>query len=88
MVQEVRTRTIFEDAGHSWLMVSKAELVDLGIHGEISPFSYQKDGFAFLEEDCDLGAYKEALRSRGIELSFERVYHVESPVRSFHDYCA
>lgn len=86
MVQEVRTRTIFEDAGHAWLEVSRAELVELGIQGEISPFSYQKGGDVFLEEDCDLGVYVGALKARGIELKFDRVYHDRSPVRGFHSY--
>lgn len=58
MAQEVRTRTIFEDAGHSWLMVSKAELVELGIQSEISPFPTKKTASPFLRRIVILGFTK------------------------------
>jgi hypothetical protein len=55
----------FEDAGHGWLRVPRSELEDLGVAGEISTCSYQRLGYAYLEEDCDLGKFLRAKRVGG-----------------------
>ena len=54
--------TIHEDAGHGWMAVPVGEIMELGIYGEISKCSYRSaDGrTAYLEEDCDLGAFMRA----------------------------
>lgn len=49
-----------EDAAHGWLRVSKTELHNLGIADKISAFSYQKNDFAYLEEDSDLALFLRA----------------------------
>jgi hypothetical protein len=46
--------TFYEDPGHGWLEVQTVELVELGIVGDITPYSYLKGTLAYLEEDCDL----------------------------------
>lgn len=54
--------TFFEDSGHGWLRVPKAELRALGIADMISSCSYQSMGgaMAYLEEDCDLSTFMRA----------------------------
>jgi len=49
--------TFYEDPGHGWLRVPLAELAELGIEGAITPYSYQDNEFAYLEEDCDAAAF-------------------------------
>lgn len=56
----------FSDPGHGWARVPRAKLVKLGIADKISSFSYQKGVNVYLEEDCDLSVYIEALKARGI----------------------
>lgn len=55
---------IFDDPGHGWLKVPVSLLEKLGIADKITPYSYRRGDFAYLEEDCDAGtfivAYKEA----------------------------
>jgi hypothetical protein len=56
----MRTRNKYQkynDAGHGWLRVSKEELSRLGIAGFISPYSYQKGKYAYLEEDLDASTF-------------------------------
>ena len=47
----------YSDAGHGWLRVKLAELDALGIRDDISAFSYADSVYAYLEEDCDMGAF-------------------------------
>ena len=49
------------DAGHGWLEVSLQELKDLNLIHKISNYSYINGPNAYLEEDCDLGTFVEAL---------------------------
>ena len=56
--------TMHTDPGHGWLEVDRAELVALGILGDISPYSYQRGDKVYLEEDCDFSRFllaKEAI---------------------------
>jgi len=48
-----RSYVFYEDAGHGWLKVERAELVKLGIARYITSFSYQRGVHVYLEEDQD-----------------------------------
>jgi hypothetical protein len=83
------------DNGHGWLRVTIAELSKLGIAKKVSAFSYMRAGFAYLEEDLDLGLFVSAkypadatLRSH-IEqgLIVVRTIDGESKIRGFDHYC-
>ncbi len=50
----------YSDGGHGWIKVSIDELKKLGIHEKISNYSYMKNGYAYLEEDCDLSLFFKA----------------------------
>lgn len=51
----------FHDPGHGWLEVEFSELLELGIHQEISGYSYVSGSKVYLEEDCDQSAFFVAL---------------------------
>jgi hypothetical protein len=57
----MKNLTIYSDAGHAWLKVKKAELLVLGIADKITAYSYQYKEWAYLEEDCDLSRFAEAI---------------------------
>jgi hypothetical protein len=59
--------TFITDPAHGWLTVSLAELQDLGIADDISPFSYisTSKGVAYLEEDCDALRF---IRAKGVDI--------------------
>lgn len=67
-----KTKTIkfYGDPGHGWAKVKKAELEKLGIAQLISACSYERGDYAYLEEDCDLSTYIDALRARGFTYKF------------------
>ncbi len=47
----MKTYTFYQDPGHGWLKVPKSELEP--IKDKISPFSYMRGDWAYLEEDLD-----------------------------------
>ena len=58
------TYTYHQDPGHGWLEVPKAEIERLGIAAEISHYSYQRSGTVYLEEDCDLKKFIDAMKEQ------------------------
>lgn len=51
----------WEDAGHGWLQVPMQLCDKLAISNKISKFSYLSRGFYYLEEDCDLSLFLNAI---------------------------
>ena len=62
----------YTDAGHGWFKVDRALLDKLGIAGDISPYSYQRKGSVYLEEDCDAGRLFKALDGEGIPWTYKQ----------------
>ena len=52
--------TYFKDPGHGWLRVKRTELESLGIAGDITPYSYAKGQWVYLEEDLDMATFMKA----------------------------
>lgn len=50
----IRKFNCYADPGHAWLKVPMKLLAVLGIGDEITPFSYMRGDYAYLEEDCDV----------------------------------
>lgn len=55
-----KTFNFLSDPGHGWVKVPKRLLSDLLIASKISRYSYERDGFAYLEEDCDASTFHKA----------------------------
>jgi len=84
-------KTFFEDAGHGWLAVKRAELVKLGILDKITRYSYERGATVYLEEDCDLSTYADAIKAKGVDFKefwagVKRSYADYSPVRSYKSF--
>ena len=61
------TYSFHSDAGHGWLKVSIDELKRLKLMDKISPYSYRKGNYAYLEEDSDASQFinlKKALKEK------------------------
>ena len=78
----------YSDPGHAWLRVPIMTLVRLEIAGKISPYSYWRKGYAYLEEDCDAGLLIKALQDKGYKPKFrERVTRDKrSRIRNYENY--
>lgn len=59
--------------GHGYLVAEKAMLRQLGIADKISDCSYQHNGSAYLEEDCDAPLFIAAMEKAGFEVSYHSV---------------
>lgn len=75
---ETLTYTIpfISDPGHGWGRVVRGAIEDVGIADQISQYSYQDDVFVYLEEDCDLYLFINALEQRGYKVKLD-THHVE-----------
>ena len=64
LTQQPDKVVFFSDPGHGWLRVKRAEIDKLDLMSKISPYSYQSDDghYVYLEEDCDLARYADALK--------------------------
>lgn len=47
----------FNDPAHGWLRVTRLELYRLGILDKVSSYSYERNGWVYLEEDGDLNTF-------------------------------
>lgn len=78
----------YSDPGHGWLAVNYDELVELGIQDKISSYSYVKGNTVYLEEDCDMSHFMNAMEAKGVHI---RIHTVNEPnkdslIRSFARY--
>ena len=80
------------DAGHGWVAVKRKFLNSILNADLISPYSHQKGGTVYLEEDADLDRFVQALNSRGmmrgVDYDFIVKHHIDgrSPIRSYSSY--
>jgi hypothetical protein len=82
------TYTLIEDPGHGWLKVERIELKRLGIADKISSYSYQSDGYIYLEEDCDMTTFVLAKRALGEVCEWRTIHQDPAPVRDYESYRA
>ena len=78
----------YSDAGHGWLEVDLKELVALGVASAISRCSYIKrretGTKVYLEEDCDVARFDDAMKKKNIEYACFHVDHgIDSPIRNY-----
>ena len=88
MKKKVKKLMMFEDPGHGWCRVRRAEKLFQKVAKEITSYSYQRCDYVYLEEDYDLGLYYKACVEAGYEI--EWVYNVArermSKIRSYQHY--
>jgi len=84
----MKTFDYIQDPGHGWIKVPVALLLELSIAGDISSFSYYRDGFAYLEEDCDAARFMNAYARFGQDPKLrDRVARAKSSkIRSYFCY--
>lgn len=58
------------DPSHGWAQVPHSLIWELHLQTLISNYSYVDETYSYLEEDCDLAVLAQALRERGLGLSF------------------
>ena len=81
------TFNCYADPGHSWVRVSKDFLARLGIEKLISPYSYMRGNYAYLEEDCDYGILYTNMKDRGIGIKNKMHYSEKrSKIRNYESY--
>jgi hypothetical protein len=78
----------YSDAGHGWLEVDLKELVALGVASAISSYSYIKrtetGTKVYLEEDCDVARFDDAMKKKNIEYACFHIDHgMDSPIRNY-----
>jgi hypothetical protein len=77
-----------QDPSHGWVKVPIALLKRFGIETRITPFSYRRKAYAYLEEDCDLMTLVNELEARSIPFMYENkvAYRKHSKIRSYEHY--
>ena len=85
---EQETFDVYADPGHAWVKVPKDKLRALGIAYLITPYSYQRGEFAYLEEDADQHTFANAMwEQRGIIVKYrEHIADKLSRIRNYDHY--
>jgi hypothetical protein len=60
-----RKLTYYTDPGHGWLKVNRSDLDTLDIAHQITPYSYERGDYVYLEEDIDAQRYIDAAHAKG-----------------------
>ena len=66
-MENCRKYLFITDPGHGWLRVPLVDITDSG--APISRYSYRDHTYGYLEEDCDAGAFLQAVADMGGECS-------------------
>ena len=81
------TYRIYEDGGHAWIRVRLIELIALSLEYDITPFSYIKGQYAYLEEDCDLTKFFNTYNATtGREPKHTTIYSERCRIRNYARY--
>lgn len=81
------TVIIYSDPGHAWAKVKRSVLNNLGIANKVSPYSYQRGEYVYLEEDCDYPLLVDALHWRNTRIKcVERSSNKDSRIRGYERY--
>ena len=70
----MNTFTFYTDPGHGWIKIPMRLINSLGIEDGISSHSYYRNGFAYLEEDCDAKLFLDRMKELDIEVKFREKY--------------
>lgn len=84
-----RTFDAISDPGHGWLKVPCKLLCELDITRNITPYSYVKGEYAYLEEDCDLSTFINAMKAQRPDVQIKQRHRIadkSSRVRNYPSY--
>jgi hypothetical protein len=85
-MENTKTLKVYSDPGHAWIEVNRRD-IPLKVRRNISEYSYEKDQFVYLEEDCDAGLYIEYLKGKGFEIEYdERTTNEKSFIRQLNSF--
>ena len=86
--QTARRLTYYTDPGHGWLRVDRDDLDALDIAHKITPYSYERGPWVYLEEDQDATTYLEAARAAGWRVTTRTNNEArnDSPIRRLDRY--
>lgn len=78
----------YSDPGHGWLAVNLDELIQLGIQDKISSYSYMRGNTVYLEEDCDMAEFMNAMEAKGVQIKLNHINEPrnDSVIRSYGRY--
>ncbi len=85
----MKTLTLFfhRDAGHGWLAAKRSLLLRLGLLQKVTPYSYERGGTVYLEEDLDAGLLISHLKKTGQDYVVTIGKHFDrSPIRSYRGF--
>ena len=75
------------DGGHGWIKVEEKELINLGLAGLVTRYSYTDGVYVYLEEDLDATRFFSTLKEKGIEYKTKSIYDGDhSPIRDLARY--
>ena len=85
--------TYFQDPGHGWLRIKRQEAQRIlgESFSQITPHSYQKGDWIYLEEDQDAHLLIQAIKDQKLELIYtirEQHCNNESTIRHFDSFVA
>jgi hypothetical protein len=81
------TLNYYQDPGHGWVRVSVGLLHGLKIAEDISTYSYRRNDYAYLEEDCDLSRLLTAAQAVGITIKLKQFHtNKNSKIRGYRPY--
>lgn len=63
-----------DDSAHGWLEVPKQLIAQLRIATRISRFSYVNRNYVYLEEDCDMTLFMDAMRRMNYDFRISETY--------------
>lgn len=63
---------VYSDPGHGWAAVPLTLLQRLDLLDKITPYSYMRGKYAYLEEDCDLNTFMAAALAAGLAVEFRQ----------------
>jgi len=87
MPTRIKKIKITADPGHAWAKVKKNDLVVLGIAEKISPYSFQRGEYVYLEAHRDLGIYLEVLEKLNIPFEVTETFsNRQSRIRNYPRY--
>ena len=82
------TLHFYNDLGHGWCKIKRSHPVFKDVAHRISPYSYQRGEYVYLEEDCDFAIFFDHLQAvGGWKYTFREHYaNKRSRIRSYDNY--